>query len=54
MAANVLSKFPQKNYDKKDKLKTENSQNLYYLQNLLINISLTGLNFLFSILLHMH
>ena len=39
MAVDVLSRFLQKNQDKKDKFQAENSQTFYYLQNLLTNTS---------------
>ena len=53
-ATDVLSKFLQKNQDKKDELQAKNGQIFYCLQNSLINASLVGLSLLFFFLSHLH
>ena len=49
-AANALSRFPQRNEDKKEKLQAENTQILHCLQFLPINATLSGLSVLASLL----
>ena len=50
-AANILSRFLQRNEDEKEKFRTENTQILYCLQSSLINANLSGLSTFSSLLL---
>ena len=52
--ADTLSRFPQRSQDEENKLRAENGQILYCLQNSLTNASLAGLSFLFFLPLHLH
>ena len=54
IAADALSRFPQKSQDEEDELKAENDQILHYLQNLLTNDSLAGLSFQSALPSHLH
>ena len=53
-AVDALLRFLQKSQDEKDKLRAENGQIFYCLQNSLINASLAGLSLLSSLPLHLH
>ena len=54
VAADALSRFPQRSQDEEDELRAENGRILHRLQNSLTNASLAGLSFLSSLPSHLH
>ena len=54
VAVDALSRFPQRSQDDENKLRAENGQIFHCLENALINVSLAGLNLLFSLPSYLH